>query len=101
MYALNWELAAAKPGVKISNFKPWLNVGDNFYLLRLADGWSPGDLCGFMSGNQYIKDADDMLVVSLGDGASSRIAGTLNKGQMDEIDAWMRQGENYRLVNKK
>jgi len=88
---------SAKTGIKLSNFAPWFNLGDNFYLLRVAGGWSTGDVCGFLKGKEFVKSDDTLMAIAADASASIPRQGVPTKGELDKLDAWIKQGENYRI----
>lgn len=81
-------------------FKPWLKVGDNFYLMHTDTSWSPGDVCGFIRMKKLLPDYIESMAIAIGKDWYIPHHGLNNNILISRLKHWSAQVNNFELMPK-
>lgn len=87
------------------NFNPWIKIGDCFYLIHTASHSSPGDICGFLKGNEYsdpryLDREDEVIAVRIDQDWHIPHQGLCDKDAQSKFANWKDQAKQYYFVRR-
>jgi len=83
-----------------SEFKPWIGVGKDFYLLHAELHWSPGDVCGFLKTKKFLDPEDEVIALRIDKDSYIPHQGLCDKAAGKKLHAWQDQVNQFYLVGR-
>lgn len=91
--------------VEAEFFSPFMQIGNDFYLLLTGSSWSPGDICGFLKGKntkgeKLLAAEDEVVTIRMDKKYYIPHQGLRDDTASKKLAKWKGQAEQFYLARR-